>query len=65
MRILQKPNIRRTLIETDEKQISPDGIQTDVDGEFKQCLKIMGVRRGVSKGVEDGRRPSALWVGYP
>jgi hypothetical protein len=25
----------------------------------------IGVRRGVSKRVEDGRRPSALWAGYP
>jgi hypothetical protein len=23
------------------------------------------VRRGVSKGVEDGRRPLALWAGHP
>jgi hypothetical protein len=27
--------------------------------------KSIGVWRGVSKGVEDGRRPSALWAGHP
>jgi hypothetical protein len=25
----------------------------------------IGVRRGVSKGVEGGRRPTALWEGQP
>jgi hypothetical protein len=25
----------------------------------------IGVRRGVSKGVEDGRRPDALWAATP
>jgi hypothetical protein len=28
-------------------------------------LKIRGVRRGASKGVEDGCRPTALWAGLP
>jgi hypothetical protein len=28
-------------------------------------LKGMGVRRGVSKGIEDGCRPPALRVGHP
>jgi hypothetical protein len=27
--------------------------------------KIIGIRRGVSKGVEDSRSPPALWVGQP
>jgi hypothetical protein len=26
---------------------------------------IIGIRRGVSKGVEDGHRLPALWVGHP
>jgi hypothetical protein len=28
-------------------------------------LLSLGVRRGVCKGVEDGRRPSALQAGHP
>jgi hypothetical protein len=27
--------------------------------------RIIGVWRGVSKGVEDGRRASTLWAGHP
>jgi hypothetical protein len=28
-------------------------------------LRVIGVRPGVSKGVEDGRRPPTLQAGYP
>jgi hypothetical protein len=32
---------------------------------FHSRVRIMGVRHGVSKGVEDGRRLLALWVAIP
>jgi hypothetical protein len=31
----------------------------------KRTQDVIGVRRRVSKGVEDGRRPPSLQAGYP
>jgi hypothetical protein len=37
-----------------------------LDGKEKRRKeKSRPVRRGVSKGVEDGRRPPVLWAGHP
>jgi hypothetical protein len=31
----------------------------------KSTLLLIGLRLGVSKGVEDGCRPPVLWAGHP
>jgi hypothetical protein len=32
---------------------------------WDEVVRIIGVQRGVSKGVEDGRKLPTLWVGHP
>jgi hypothetical protein len=45
-------------LEGEEEDLKSRGFQ-------KQSSMTGPARRGVSKGVEDGRRPPALWAGYP
>jgi hypothetical protein len=68
--MLQRVSDQNEATKVDSRQMQRMSLQTKVRGLSRVILRLscdkeassIGVRRGVSKGVEDARRPSALWA---